>query len=371
MTGRDDDLDRTGPEHVVLGLTEAAARVVGAVLASGATPAVVDGDDAAPGATADAGASSGAELADLAVGLAFTAGDAAARVAGLTARTAGGLFTMARGLAALPGVDRVARPIEAATAGITERGRHERQRASEASSRALETTVATATGELLPAGVDHLLADGTVPALLDQVLPVALDGVGKDPAPLLGLVEAVLPGILEAALPDVLGRLANDPDALVPLVNGIVGRVLPDILGQLGDDPAALMGVVDPVLPPVIDRLGADPEVLLGLIRSLLPPLLDEVLPVALDRLNEDPSAVRDLVLGQSGGLATEAANTVRSRAVAGDELVDRITRRVLRRPARPMLASSTETTGAPALGAAPSEALPPGDASTPADGAR
>lgn len=354
-----------GPQHVVLGLTEAAARLVGGVLDSGGPDDTDRLEPPSPGDEGPAGLSpaGGPDLADLAVGLAFTAGDVAARAAGLGWRTASGLLTAARGVASLPGVDLVARPLGTATASVVERGRLERRRADEASNRALGATVAKATGELLPAGLDHLVADGTVPALLDQVLPVALEGVAGDPEPLLGLVQAVLPGILEAALPDVLGRLADDPDALLPLVAAVVDKVLPDILGQLAQDPDALLGVVDPVLPGVIDRLGADPEVLLTLIRAILPALLDEVLPVALDRLNDDPSAVRDLVLGQSGGLATEAANTVRSRAVAGDELVDRITRRVLRRPARPMLTTATDAGGSPAtpaLEAPTADALPP-----------
>ena len=161
-----------------------------------------------------------------------------------------------------------------------------------------------------------------------------------------------------------LDRLAQDPDALLPLVNAIVERVLPDVLDRLRDDPDGILAMVDVLLPRLLpsalDRIGQDPDALVGLVEAILPRLLDSVLPAALDQLNEDPTVVRNLVLDQSGGLATEMANTVRARTVAGDEIVDRIVRRVLRRPHhhRPAPEGALEVRQAGALG--------PGEAPTP-----
>ena len=306
----------------------------------GAEVVALPGATAAPDPTTTAG--------DLAAGILFGVRDVAAAATGLATQTLGAAGTMARGVARLPGVELVTRQVEAAAAEVAARGRRELIRSEATRDRVVGGAVERISTEVVPAATDRLAA-GPLVEVLRGVLPVAMDELGRDPAALTGLVEQVLPGILDAALPEVLDRLAEDPELLLPLVGSVVDRVLPDVLTRLGDDPDQLMGVVDPVLPPVIAKLGEDPEPLLELIDALLPPLLDRVLPAALDQLNEDPTVVRNLVLDQSGGMATEMANTVRSRAVAADDLVDRIGRRLLRRPVppRPQVASGPEAPAA------------------------
>ena len=306
---------------------------------------------------------------DVAAGVLFGARDVAAAAAGLAGQTLGAATTVARGVARLPGVDLVTRRVEALAEDVAARGRRELATSDATRDRVVGGAVERISTEVVPTATDRLAA-GPLVDVLRGVLPVAMDELGRDPDALTGLVGQVLPGILDAALPEVLDRLAADPDLLLPLVNGVVEAVLPDILTRLGDDPEQLMGVVDPVLPPVIAKLGENPEPLLDMIDALLPPLLDRVLPAALEQLNEDPTVVRNLVLDQSGGMATEMANTVRSRAVAADDIVDRIGRRILRRPIPPRPQVEGPSTP-PAIGPGTADHVPDGAATEPTERTR
>lgn len=312
--------------HVALGLAGQATSTLAELLRVGAD-APDDGPAVPPEGSLDP--------VDVAVGLAFRAGDLAGRAAAVGVRTTGGLVTMAQGMASLPGLDLVGRRLRHGLEELATRGAAERATADDAAGRTVEAAIQRTTTDLVPAATDRLL-EGTLQDLLAKILPVAIEGLSEDPALLIGVVDAVLPEIL----PDVLDRLARDPDALLPLVDAIVVPVLPDVLGRLERDPEGITSLVDALLPRILpaalDRIAADPDALVGLVNGLLPDLLDAVLPVALEQLGRDPTVVRELVLDQSGGMATEMANTVRARAVAGDEVLDRIGRRLLRRPRRP-----------------------------------
>ena len=86
------------------------------------------------------------------------------------------------------------------------------------------------------------------------------------------------------------------------------------------------------------DRLARDPLLLRfvgDIIEHLQWRVVDAVLPAVLDRLAAEPDQVRDIVYGQSRGMAVELADTARARAAAGDEAVDRLVARLLRRPSR------------------------------------
>lgn len=86
------------------------------------------------------------------------------------------------------------------------------------------------------------------------------------------------------------------------------------------------------------DRLARDPLLLRfvgDIIEHLQWRVVDAVLPAVLDRLAAEPDQVRDIVSGQSRGMAVELADTARARAAAGDEAVDRLVARLLRRPSR------------------------------------
>ena len=76
-----------------------------------------------------------------------------------------------------------------------------------------------------------------------------------------------------------------------------------------------------------------------------------------LDRLAADPDQVRAIVRGQSRGMVDEATHVARSRAVSGDEIVDRLAARILRRQPSRRVIPEQPARGeiAPAAGPPPS----------------
>ena len=86
--------------------------------------------------------------------------------------------------------------------------------------------------------------------------------------------------------------------------------------------------------------VGRDPRVL-RLVEEIVGGIqwrvVDSILPVVLERLASEPDQVRAIVQGQSRGMVDELTTTVRSRAETGDDAVDRLIARLLRRrPAPP-----------------------------------
>ncbi|HZM29232.1 MAG TPA: hypothetical protein VFB77_02000 [Acidimicrobiales bacterium] len=77
----------------------------------------------------------------------------------------------------------------------------------------------------------------------------------------------------------------------------------------------------------VADRLARDP-----LLLRFIGDIVDGVLPAVLERLADEPDQVRAIIYGQSRGMVEELADSARGRAAAGDELVDRLVDRLLRR---------------------------------------
>ncbi len=129
-------------------------------------------------------------------------------------------------------------------------------------------------------------------------------------------------------------------------VDTVVGQVsTSDMVGRTVEDVVAevLPGVLDAALPAVLERLAAEPGALREVIDGLLEPILEEALPLVLDRLNDDPAVVQQLVLGQSTSIAGELAGVVRSRAVLGDDLAERVARRLTFRRPRPQLPAGGE----------------------------
>jgi hypothetical protein len=89
------------------------------------------------------------------------------------------------------------------------------------------------------------------------------------------------------------------------------------------------------VAETLADRLGRDPTLLQFVDRvvdHVQWRVIDAVLPAVLERLAAEPDQLREIVQGQSRGLADELTQAARSRAVAGDEAVDRLLARVFRR---------------------------------------
>ena len=108
----------------------------------------------------------------------------------------------------------------------------------------------------------------------------------------------------------------------------------------------------------VTDRVATEPLVIRvvgGVVDGVQGQLLDSILPDVLDRLAAEPDQVREIVRGQSRGMVDEATHVARSRAVAGDEIVDRLAARILRRqpsrrviPERPARAEIAPADGPP-----------------------
>ena len=124
----------------------------------------------------------------------------------------------------------------------------------------------------------------------------------------------VLPQMATDTVAPVLDALALRPETLEPLLDSVVD--------SLAGQPERLEGVTN----SVIGVLTEQPTPLLGLIGEVAPPVTDDVMALALDGLAEQPDAVRSLVWDQSGGLAQQLAGSFRSRAVSGDDAIDRFT---------------------------------------------
>ena len=154
-------------------------------------------------------------------------------------------------------------------------------------------------------------------------------------------MDAVAGGDL---LPDIIDSIATNPDLLIPVVAGVLDR--------LADDPS----LVEPLVDGVMTQMAADPDKLLALVDKLLDPVVGEALPITLQQLTDDPTAIRSLIWDQSGGIATEMANSFRSRTLSADDAIDRVTarlrggRRGTRRPKHdgtaPDEAANAATTG-------------------------
>jgi hypothetical protein len=166
--------------------------------------------------------------------------------------------------------------------------------------------------EALPSVFDGVAAP-IVGSILDAALPIALDKLRGDSEPLMGVID----NLLEPLLPDVLDRLAERPDLIVNLVQPVLGPV------------------IEAALPEVFARIGEHPDELVEAMAPIVDELLDQMLPVVLARLADQSTSIRALITEQSGSLATDLANEMRSRVVSGDDLIERVLVRThVRRPA-------------------------------------
>jgi hypothetical protein len=81
----------------------------------------------------------------------------------------------------------------------------------------------------------------------------------------------------------------------------------------------------------VADRLAREP-----LLLRFIGDVIDGVLPAVLERLADEPDQVRAIIYGQSRGMVEELADSARGKAAEGDEVVDRLVARLLRRRRSP-----------------------------------
>jgi uncharacterized RDD family membrane protein YckC len=204
--------------------------------------------------------------------------------------------------------------------------------------------------ELVPRiveGVQPLLASDVAPELVDALMPKIRDEVAP------GLVTALLPMIeqevaprlVEALMPtieaDIAPRLI---DALMPRIKAEVGPELIDaLMPKIRDEVApdlvdALMPKIrDEVAPQLVDALmpRIEAEVAPRLVDALLPKIRAEVVPTILEDIVDDPR-VRDLIREQSAGLFLDVLESLRENMADADNIVERIGRRLVRRPPRP-----------------------------------
>jgi hypothetical protein len=133
--------------------------------------------------------------------------------------------------------------------------------------------------------------------------------------PLLELANRLLPEAVTWRVEDELRQLAREGRA------GVAAR---------GQDARAAVSSVGSVV--VHDDLVAD--FVKQLIDRIGPDLIAELLPSILDQLAADPAKIQNLVRGQSRGMVEEITRDARSRAAAGDDVVDRFMARLLHRRA-------------------------------------
>jgi hypothetical protein len=280
------------------------------------TAELVDDADAAPDVAEAAPTGErepGGPLGLAALGALFEVGDRLRTVGSASQRVWGGLVRPAQWLLEQPVAQPIVRYSNDQLARLSERGRAELESTAE---QGIEVVRQQATRITQSAVVPEVVDDVAAPLVgpvLDAALPVAFDRLSRDPDALLVVVDRVL----DAVLPQVIEKLAQEPELLEKVVDSLLGSV------------------IDRALPEVFDTLGRDPDALVDALAPVIDRMLEQMLPVVLARLGDQSESLRALIAEQSGSLATDLANEMRSRVVTGDELVERVLvrTRVRRRP--------------------------------------
>lgn len=188
------------------------------------------------------------------------------------------------------------------------------------------------------AGITPYLTDDVVPEVLAGItdhlttvtIPEMVDGVTGH------LVDVTVPEVVAGVTPrlvdDLLPRLLAD---LQPyLEQQLVPRVVDALVPYLEQTIAPQL--VDALMPKIRDEVAPD------LVDSLMPKIRTEVVPQILDDIVDDPR-IRDLIREQSQGLFLDTLEGFRGKLADVDSTVDRIGRRVLRRPPRPKPETAVE----------------------------
>ncbi len=196
------------------------------------------------------------------------------------------------------------------------------------------------------AGVQGHLVEVTVPDVVDGVtehlvgvtVPAVVEGVTPR------LVEDLLPALLEDLRPYLEAELA--PRIIAGLLPEISTNVAPELLESLmptiRDEVApdlveALMPKIEQeVAPRLVEALmpKIEQEVAPQVIDAVMPKIRAEVVPTILEDIVDDPR-VRDLIREQSQGLFLDASEALRENLADGDDIVENLVRRLLRRPPR------------------------------------
>ena len=144
--------------------------------------------------------------------------------------------------------------------------------------------------------------------------------------------RSIEPAGLQAQLADrIAARLLDSP-----LAEALIERVLQALVRSAALEQLATHVVTELERSPAVDAL-VDRQVervLRALEKSdVVAALVQEQASRYLAHLEEHPERIRGLVQGQSRSAARELADGLRERALAADDAVDVLVRRLLRRP--------------------------------------
>jgi uncharacterized RDD family membrane protein YckC len=216
--------------------------------------------------------------------------------------------------------------------------------------RMLEGLVPELTGTVAPDVIEGLMPkirDEVAPELIEALLP----RIEQEIAPqlvkaLMPVIEAeVAPQLIESLMPRIKAEIAPElVDALLPkirdevapqLIDGLMPKIRDEVAPQLID--ALMPRLTAEVAPELVRGLMPmiEAEVAPQLVDSLLPKIRAEVVPTILEDIVDDPR-VRDLIREQSAGLFLDALEMLRENMADGDDIVERVIRRILRRKPRP-----------------------------------
>jgi hypothetical protein len=158
---------------------------------------------------------------------------------------------------------------------------------------------------------------------------------GPDPGNVLvGAASIAEEGVRNAIT--LAGAMLGPPVGLLP---GFVRRPVRDAVRELDRrGRAATAASTDEAarfMATLVEAVAVHPVVVRAVQQiadQVIWPIVDEVLPQVLDRLATEPEQVRAIVQGQSLSILDELATTARGRAADGDEAVQRLVGRLLRR---------------------------------------
>ena len=173
--------------------------------------------------------------------------------------------------------------------------------------------------DLLPRLLDELrpyLEQDLVPGVVDSLLPELEQRIAPQ------LVEALMPKLREEVAPDLVAALM--PKLRTEIAPDLVDALMPTIEQEVAPR------VVEALLPQIQDQVA--PQI----IDAVMPKIRTEVVPTILDDIVDDPR-LRDLIREQSQGLFLDALEALRENLADGDNLVEGVLRRLLRRQPRPM----------------------------------
>lgn len=169
-------------------------------------------------------------------------------------------------------------------------------------------------------------------------------------------------GTLGGAIDGIIAYLADNPQ-----VDALIGVQVDKLLPQLAEHPAVerlIAAQIEKILPKLAESEGIH-DLIAAQVERLLPELAEsegiheliaaqvaQILPTLaideqielliraqgdkyIDYLNDHPDKVRNLVSGQSVGLAGQMLNEVRERTVTADSVAEMVVRNLLRKKPR------------------------------------